>query len=72
MRAIGALLVLLGALILAVPEIQASRTEPAVETATARETSEPGNAPPLEIPPVYGGIVAVTGLLMIAGTSQRE
>jgi len=71
MRAIGALLVLLGALILAVPEIQAARTEPVAETASPHVTSEPANAP-LEIPPVYGGIAAVTGLLIIAGTSQRE
>jgi len=74
MRAFGALLVLLGGFVIAVPHIGPPRSEAVPDQTHAAETAEPARPEPspLDVPPVYGGIAVVSGLLMIAGSGRRE
>lgn len=69
MRAFGVLLVLLGALIIAIPEIQSPRIDWMSDPIRPRpeQTNEP-----FDIPQVYGGIVAVLGLLIIASLVRGD
>jgi len=74
MRAFGALLVLLGGFVIAVPQLGPPRSETVPDQtrpAEAAEAAKPENSP-LDVPPVYGGIAVVSGLLMIAGSGRRE
>jgi hypothetical protein len=72
MRATGAMLVLLGVLIVALPHIRSSSPAEAGEyhSQFVEESAFPNNW--TDVPPVYGWIVLVSGLLMIASTGRRD
>ena len=64
MRLIGIILVVLGAMIIAAPILRKMWHEESLEMASDDSA--------FAIPPVYGGIAVVTGLLVIANTGRRE